>query len=212
MRSTLDIRPLPATDRLARSLRLLADGKPQALTSIGSADIMSRPILGLLCSRRCPGDVVLASYDASRRLDPAGHTVLGGFHSPMERQILEVLLVRKVPAVVVVPRPLRGMRVPGCWRNSLEEGGLCLLSSVEAGNRRCTRAMAERRNALVAALSDEVFIPFAVPGGSVEQVLAISAAWGKRILTVRCNSQESLRHAGAIEEWLGKMRAAPPSP
>jgi hypothetical protein len=181
---------------------------PKEFSFIGEGDLLHRPCLGFLCSARCSGDALLAAYEISKKLDPAGEPVLGGFHSPMERQFLEILLVRHVPVIVCVPRPLKGMRVPTAWRVPIEEGRLVLISPVLSGSRRFSRSDAEVRNAIVAAVANPLFIPFAFPGGSIERLLSTCAAWGKTILTVECNTQPLLRSVatGIIEEWLsGKV-------
>ncbi len=202
MRST--IQTVEPSGRLADSLLLLGRKRPRELHGLGAVELLERPSLGLLCSRKCPGDAILAAYDVSKRLEPDTHIVLGGFHSPMEKQFLEILLARHVPSVVCVPRPLRGMRIPSCWKGAIDEGRLLVLSPITSGNRRFSRSLAEMRNILVGALADPLFVPCASPGGSVERLLPIFAGWGKVILTVECNNQPILRAAGAqgISEWL----------
>ena len=51
--------------------------------AIGDANILNNPLLGLLCSIRCPGRVIVQTYDLARALRDAGVPVTGGFHSPM---------------------------------------------------------------------------------------------------------------------------------
>jgi hypothetical protein len=195
---------MTVSGRHTDSLSLLGKKAPKELSYLGALELLDRQCLGFLCSTRCSGGAILAAYEVSKKLDPAGEPVLGGFHSPMERQFLEILLVRHVPAVVCIPRPLAGMRIPACWAVPLDEGRLLVVSPVTSGNRRFSRPMAELRNAFVGALADPLFIPYASAGGSIEKLLAICAGWGKTILTVECNDQPTLRSAGAgsIEELL----------
>ena len=204
MGDALMIEPLAVSGSLAASLSLLGKRGPKQLYGKGARELLDRSCLGFLCSARSPGEAILAAYEVSRRLDVAGQPVLGGFHSPMEKQFLEILLVRHVPAVVCVPRPLAGMRIPLPWRKAMEEGRLLVVSASIEGNRRFSRPMAEMRNVLVGAVADPLFVPYATPGGSIEKLLTLCAGWGKRVLTVRCNEQQVFRAAGAgiIEEWL----------
>jgi hypothetical protein len=67
---------------------------------IGDVKILSNPLLGLLCSIRCPGRVIVQTYDLARALRDAGVPVIGGFHSPMEKECLDFLLRGKQPVVV----------------------------------------------------------------------------------------------------------------
>lgn len=198
------IETVPVSGRLAVLLSHLGKKAPEDLACLGTLELLEGRCLGFLCSARCSGDAILAAYEVSKRLCPVDGAVVGGFHSPMEKQFLEILLVRKVPAVICVPRPLGGMRIPPLWKTAMQEGRLLVLSPVLSGNRRFSRSMAEMRNAIVAAIADPLFVPYAAPGGSIEKLLTICAAWGKRILTVRCNDQAILRAVGAaeIEEWI----------
>jgi hypothetical protein len=198
------IETVPVTGRLAVSLSLLGRKAPGDIACLGALELLEGRCLGFVCSARCSGEAILEAYEVSKKLSPVEGAVVGGFHSPMERQFLEILLVRKVPAVVCVPRPLGGMRIPPLWKTAIQEGRLLLLSPMLFGSRRFSRPMAELRNAIVAAIADPIFVPYAAAGGSVEKLLTICAGWGKRILTVRCNDQAILRAVGAgeIEEWL----------
>jgi hypothetical protein len=54
--------------------------------------LLNHRLLGFLCSRRCPGDLILRTYDLIRALRDAGVPVVGGFQSPMEKECLELLL------------------------------------------------------------------------------------------------------------------------
>ena len=65
--------------------------------AIGDVKILSNPLLGLLCSIRCPGRVIVQTYDLARALRDAGVSVIGGFHSPMEKECLDFLLRGKQP-------------------------------------------------------------------------------------------------------------------
>ncbi len=204
MRGPSRIDTVAVSGHLAVSLSLLGTRAPKELGCLGTLELLEGRCLGFLCSEHCSGDAVLAAYEVSKKLSPAGGAVVGGFHSPMERQFLQILLVRKVPAIICVPRPLGGMRLPPGWKTAMHEGRLLLLSPALSGSRRFSRPMAEMRNAIVAAIGDPLFVPYAAPGGSVEKLLTICAGWGKRILTVRSTDPAILRAVGAgeIEKWL----------
>ena len=208
MQKSMKIRTVSPSGIFAASLSVMGRRAPTDFSVIGEGDHLYRRCLGFLCSARCSGDAILAAYEVSKKLDPAFEAVLGGFHSPLEKQFLEILLVRHVPVIVCVPRPLKGMRVPTPWRVPIEEGRLVVMSPVLSGNRRFSRSDAEMRNAIVAAVANPLFIPFAFPGGSIERLLSTCAAWGKTILTVECNDQPVLRAvaAGGIEGWLTGRR------
>ncbi len=64
---------------------------PTSLDALGNLDLLSRRKLAVLCSVKCPGSLILQSYDLMQRLRQADLAVVGGFHSPMEREWLAAL-------------------------------------------------------------------------------------------------------------------------
>ena len=68
--------------------------------ALGNLDILTKPLLGFFCATRCPGSVILRTYDLAVALREAGVPVIGGFHTPMEKECLEVLLRGQQPVVI----------------------------------------------------------------------------------------------------------------
>lgn len=79
---------------------------------LGAVEILRKPALGLFCSIRCPGQVILAVYDLARALRDAAIPVIGGFHTPMEKECLDLLLRGTQPVVMCPARSIQGMRLP----------------------------------------------------------------------------------------------------
>jgi predicted Rossmann fold nucleotide-binding protein DprA/Smf involved in DNA uptake len=154
----------------------LGEQAPRRLIVLGKVALLSQPKTGLFCSVRCPGDAILGAYDAARKLRDEGVTVVSGFHSPVEKECLRILLRGTQPVIICLARSLRKIRLPSEWRVALESGRLLLLSRFEK-SRRADKDTARRRNDLVAALSDEVLIIHAEPGGSVERISKLIDNW-----------------------------------
>ena len=155
----------------------LGEQTPRTLTALGNLKLLSQPKTGLFCSVRCPGDAILGAYDAARKLRDEGATVISGFHSPVEKECLRILLRGKQPIIACLARGLQKIRLPADWRGAVEAGRLLLLSPFENRPRRPTTESAQRRNEIVAALSDEVLIIHAEPGGSIEGISKLIDAW-----------------------------------
>jgi predicted Rossmann fold nucleotide-binding protein DprA/Smf involved in DNA uptake len=160
--------------RLAERLRANA---PLRLWAIGRLEILATRKVGLFCSVRCPGDAILGAYDAARKLRDDGVTVVSGFHSPVEKECLRILLRGKQSIIICLTRALGRIRVPAEWRQALNSDRLLLLSSFEKP-RRPDKESARKRNELVAALSDEVLIIHATPGGHIEELSTLVDRWG----------------------------------
>ena len=144
----------------------LKSAAPSSLWIIGSPGLLAKRKVGLFCSVRCPDDDALRAYDACRKLRDEGMTLISGFHSPVEKECLKILLEGTQPLIVCPARSVRKMRIPAEWRPALEGGRLVIVSRFEQSPRRADSGSARRRNELVAALSDEVLIIHAEPGGA----------------------------------------------
>ncbi len=156
---------------------------PHKIWAIGKLDILEQKLLGFFCSARCPGDIILKTYDLARSWRDNGVGVIGGFHSPMEKECLDFLLRGKQPLVICPARGIENMRIPKNWRKSLTQGRLLVVSPFPAKCRRPTVALGMERNVFVAALADELFIPYAQPGGKVSELVRRSILLGKNVRT-----------------------------
>jgi predicted Rossmann fold nucleotide-binding protein DprA/Smf involved in DNA uptake len=151
---------------------------PPRLWAIGSPEILVEKKVGLFCSVRCPGDAILGAYDTVRKLRDDGVTVVSGFHSPVEKECLRILLRGKQPIIICLARSMMKIRIPADWRPALDSGRLLLLSPFEKRPRRPDTESARRRNELVAALADEVLIIHVTPGGQIEEISKMVDRWG----------------------------------
>jgi predicted Rossmann fold nucleotide-binding protein DprA/Smf involved in DNA uptake len=133
--------------------------------------------IGLFCSVRCPGDAILGAYDAARKLRDEGVTVVSGFHSPVEKECLRILLRGKQPIIICLARALEKIRLPADWRSAVDAGRLLLISPFKNRPPRPTTESAQRRNEIVAALSDEVLIIHAESGGSIARISQMVDHW-----------------------------------
>ena len=148
----------------------LETATPTRLWAIGNLGILAERKVGLFCSVRCPGYAILRAYDVAQKLRDQDVTVVSGFHSPVEKESLRILLRGTQPIIVCLARALEKIRLPLDWRRALETGRLLLLSPFEKRPRRPTTESSHQRNELVAALSDEVLIIHADAGGSIERI------------------------------------------
>lgn len=173
------------------------DAPGPVLAAVGQAGILARPSLGLLCSVRCPGNLVLLTYDFAKKTPHDGPSIIGGFHSPMERTCLDTLLARHVPVVYCPGRRLNERGIPRAWDPALAEGRLLVVSPFPDSQRHVTRYLALQRNQFVALLADALFVPFAMRGGSTEGVVRLSLHRGKTVYTLADRENGHLLSLGA---------------
>jgi len=169
-----------------------------AITLKGDLGILDKRLIGFFCSVRCPGDIILKTYDLARALRETDMTIVGGFQSPMEKEFLDLLL-RGAASVVICPaRGLGNMRIPKGWKKPLDEGRLLLLSFFDDNIRRPTTTIAARRNAYVATLADRLFIAHAEKGGKTGKLCKDALARGKPVLTLDSPDNTPLIELGAL--------------
>jgi predicted Rossmann fold nucleotide-binding protein DprA/Smf involved in DNA uptake len=174
----------------------LGDRAPEAVSALGNLEILHRKTLALFCSVRCPGDLIVQTYDLAHKLRRAGVTVIGGFHSPMERQCLTILLRSPHPVIIC---PARGLprRLPPEFLQPLEDGRLLLLSPFDDAVNRGDEDTARQRNRFVAALADQIFAAYAAPNSSTECFCREIIAWRKPLYTFAGAANETLLALGA---------------
>jgi predicted Rossmann fold nucleotide-binding protein DprA/Smf involved in DNA uptake len=180
------------------------------LWAMGPIDLLQKPLLGLFCSARCPGEVILRSYDLARALRDAGVPVISGFHSPLEKECLDLLLRGSQPVVICPARSIERLRLPIEWRQAVEDGRLLILSPFAGRHRRPTVQLAEQRNDCVAALAGCVVVAYAAPGSKTEQFCQLLLSRQRPVILLDSAVNESLLALGAralsIDRIIGLVR------
>ena len=121
-------------------------------------------------SRQCPGIAIRAAMDWALQQASAKHTVVSGFHSPLEQSVLKVLMAAGSPAVAVLARPVQGAKLPQEWTEPLAKGQMAVVSGVATAGR-LTQQLAVERNALAAQLAQKIVVAHASPDGSLAEQL-----------------------------------------
>jgi predicted Rossmann fold nucleotide-binding protein DprA/Smf involved in DNA uptake len=160
-------------------LERLGRSAPATLSALGNLDLLALPKTALFCSARCPGSAILAAYDQAAIWRDSGRCIISGFHSPVERECLRILLRGKQPIIICPARALP-KRIPPEWRQPLADGRLLILSAFPDTETRVTVALAHRRNEIVAALADEAYFAHITPGGNTDLLAKRVAAWVQR--------------------------------
>ena len=197
----------PSASCYPTALRRCCDqGNPPIVTVLGNPALLNGPLLGFFCSVRSPGDAILKTYDLARTLRSEDVTIIGGFHSPMEKEFLDLFLRGTARAVVCPARGLGNMRIPKGWKKPLTEGRLLLLSFFDDRIRRPTLSIANTRNNYIDALANRLLIAHAEKGGKTEQLCKDALASGKPVFTL-----DSLDNAHLVELGVVPIAAENPS-
>jgi predicted Rossmann fold nucleotide-binding protein DprA/Smf involved in DNA uptake len=170
--------------------------------ALGNLDILTMPLLGFFCATRCPGSVILRTYDLALALREAGIPVIGGFHTPMEKECLEVLLRGQQPVVICPARNIERLRMSMSWRKPYDQGRLLVLSPFGARQRRPTTELAEYRNRFVATLATNIFVAYAGPGSKTAQFCGELVAQHRRAYTLDLPDNAHLVQRGILSHAL----------
>jgi hypothetical protein len=166
---------------------LLAGLGSSALAEVwtaGPLSVLDRPKIGFFCSSRCPGSIILKTFDAIIQMRDEGQILIGGFHSVMERECLGILLRGCQPVIWVPARSIANMRLKPELIPSFQDGRLLIISPFPTNHKRITGALAEERNRFVAAIADRVFVHHAAPNSRTLALLHYCRQQAKPIFTV----------------------------
>nr|MDA3799446.1 hypothetical protein [Kiritimatiellia bacterium] len=127
------------------------------LRGMGNPALWNAEKLGVLCSRNAPNPYQMPNADV----------YFGGFHSPMEKEILAKLLELKKPVIYC---PAWGLRekLSAEMIAALEDNRMLILEMENAdGN----LAAAKQRNQFVIDNADKLWVPYVSKGGMLERLL-----------------------------------------
>jgi len=167
--------------------------------AIGNLNILEQQLLGFFCSVKCPGAIILKTYDLIRDLRNKGVIVISGFHSPIEKDCLDFLIRGKQPIVICPARGIEKMRIPKSWRVPIEENRLLILSPFENKYRRPTVALAEHRNRFVEMLADKILVAYAANKSKTTQLCSEASTQGKKVYTLdNQNTPEPIQYVDNV--------------
>ena len=113
--------------------------------------------LGVLCSRNAP----------KLKSIPKADVYFSGFHSPMEKQILEKLLEQKQRIIYCPAWGLSGNLSPAIL-DALENNRMLIL---EMQNKNEDLFAAEQRNCFVIEHADDLWLSYVSPNGMLNRIL-----------------------------------------
>jgi predicted Rossmann fold nucleotide-binding protein DprA/Smf involved in DNA uptake len=177
--------------------RYLGEDAPEAATTIGTLDILKQHKLAIFCSTTCPAEIVAQTLAVTHKLVDAGVTVIGGFHSPIERQCLGILLRGGQPVIVSPARSLDKLRIRSEYKEALKNGRLLFVSFFRRDRHRSDVDMAFKRNRYVAALADNILLLHAPASSKTETLCRELISWRKPVYTIDNEANRNLVTLGA---------------
>jgi predicted Rossmann fold nucleotide-binding protein DprA/Smf involved in DNA uptake len=181
-----------------QSLQLfLGKDAPASAATLGNLQLLGYPKLAIFCSGSCPGGIISATEQVMHKIIAAGVTVIGGFHSTVEKHCLQILLSGDHPIILSPARSLDKLRIRTEYKKPLENGRLLFLSFFRSHRHRSDTEMALKRNRYVAALAQRVLMVHASPCGKTEELCRELMIWLKPVYTVDNKANQNLFGLGA---------------
>ena len=125
----------------------------------GNTELLKQNKVGFLASRKISSLSILPTLDwateVSKREDIA---IISGFHSKMERNVLEILLKGQCGIIIVLARGMY-RKLPKQYEEAMSQNRLLIISNEKENVRRVSEQTAHKRNEYVKSISDEMYSP-----------------------------------------------------
>ncbi|MCD6197760.1 MAG: hypothetical protein J7K15_04195 [Deltaproteobacteria bacterium] len=162
-----------------RKRTLLVSDKKKEIYYAGNPDIVKEyPVIGVLASGKAPGPVVWDSYHLFYALRDSEVTVAGGWHSPLEKGILDALIEGKANIALFAAK---GLKVSGFQQKfkllDRTSRGLMISLFPDSVTKINGTDAPLLRNKLLAAISDILLIPYLKPMGKLFHMLKTESAF-----------------------------------
>jgi predicted Rossmann fold nucleotide-binding protein DprA/Smf involved in DNA uptake len=178
------------------------------LKTVGDASVLDDPMVALFCSVKCPGKLILDTYDLAKHFRSEGITVISGFHSPMEQECLRILIRSPHQTVWCLARGIYRQipKTPVDCRTAVAEDRLVMVTSFPDTMTYITKETAIQRNRLVAELASAIVVAHAAPGSKTENFCHELLSMGKPLYTFDHPDNKGLIAAGArtlefVADW-----------
>ena len=138
-------------DKLIQRLRFFMDLS-------GNKDLLNRELVAFFASRNSPPEALCLAQKWAYEICKTEKIVISGFHSPIERAVLDILMSNRCPIIVALGRSLY-RRIPAHLQAAFDENRLLFVSFRDYS--RPSLSNSQLRNWLAADLATEiVFAPF----------------------------------------------------
>lgn len=137
---------------------------------LGNTELLKLNKTAFLCSRRVPAETILQSYDWAKEQRNAGNCIICSNHSPIEKDVFEILLRGTQPLILVLPRSLKKRWEPEVMQ-AVQSNRLLIISPFQDEAKRVTRETAQHKNEFILSIANDIKVGYATPGGQLAVLL-----------------------------------------
>lgn len=126
---------------------------------LGNTELLKQNKVGFLASRKISSLSILPTLDWATEISKREEiAVVSGFHSKMERNVLEILLKGQCGIIIVLARGMY-RKLPIQYEESMSQKRLLIISNEKDNVKRVSEQTAHKRNEYVKSISDEMYRP-----------------------------------------------------
>ena len=131
----------------------------------GNKDLLDRYLVAFFASRKTPEDVVPKALRWAEMICQTDKVVISGFHSPLEKQVLQVLLEHKHPVILALGRSIY-KRIPKEYEQPLAEDRMLIVNISNASRQGWWTS--QHRNFTIAHWADECIMAGVHQGSTLD--------------------------------------------
>ncbi|MBN2543371.1 DNA-processing protein DprA [bacterium] len=175
------------------------NNSPKTLHYTGNLDLLSKPTIGILSSRKVETNIILDTYNIIKQLTAKAFVFISGWASPLEEDLFGKILKTEAPFGIVLAKGIENYDINVRIQSKLDDGKAVILTHCKPDVKRTTRSTALRRNKLVIALSDKVFMPQAEKGTGTYKLAIEAIKKGKPVYTIDKPVNRDFINKGALK-------------
>jgi predicted Rossmann fold nucleotide-binding protein DprA/Smf involved in DNA uptake len=123
---------------------------------LGNTELLKQNKVGFLASRKISSLSILPTLDWATEISKREEiAVVSGFHSKMERNVLEILLKGQCGIIIVLARGMY-RKLPIQYEEAMSQKRLLIISNEKDNVKRVSEQTAHKRNEFVREIADEM--------------------------------------------------------
>ncbi len=137
------------------------------METLGNTSLLERKKIGYFASGIIASLSVLPTLDWATEV--AKHddvAIVSGFHSKMEREVLDILLRGRCGIICVLARPIYKV-IPEKYRDAFAQDRVLFISNSSSKSTMTSRHLCQKRNEYIASISDELVFSSLTPTSSL---------------------------------------------
>lgn len=137
------------------------------MATLGNISLLDQKKIGYFASSKIASLSVLPTLDWATEIAKQDDiAIMSGFHSKMEREVLDILLRGRCGIICVLARPIYKV-IPEKYRNAYAQDRLLFVSHNTSKSTMTSRHLCQKRNEYIASISNELVFSSLSPDSSL---------------------------------------------